>query len=112
MESPEQSIENIEALFSQLDAALRERPDTPEKLESFRIKYLGRKSGLFNDTKNYLDVIDDKDLKSSYWRRLSDLRKKLDKFVEETALRIEREGEGTHPTDLDLTLPGRVPAPV
>ena len=111
LESQEQSIENIEALFTRLDTALGERPSNPEELEEFRVKYLGRKSGLFNETRNYLIVVNDKELKSSYWRRLSELRKRLDSFVEETALRIEREGEGTHPTDLDLTLPGRVPAP-
>lgn len=95
-------IESVEAIRRDIQ---EQRIDSPEKAEAFRIKYLGRRSGVITDLFKRMKDVAPED-RRIYGQQLNALRDLAEARLRE----FESATNGSHEvdaTDPDLTLPGR-----
>jgi len=107
-ESPTTSVaDQISAVSAEIDTAALTNAD---EAEAFRIRFLGRKSGAVTDLFARMKEVPG-DQRKEMGQRLNALKRQaLDRL---DAAQSEQAGSSTSAaTNIDLTLPGRVPAPV
>ena len=99
--------ESIAAVQAEIaDAPL----DGPEAAEAYRVRFLGRKSGVITDLFAQIGTVDPSE-RRAVGQRLNALKQAAQDRLD-AALASAGRGGAEGATDLDLTLPGRVPAPV
>ena len=84
--------------------------DGPEAAEAYRVRFLGRKSGVVTDLFAQIGTVDPSE-RRAVGQRLNALKQAAQDRLD-AALADGGRGGAEGATDLDLTLPGRVPAPV
>ena len=84
--------------------------DGPEAAEAYRVRFLGRKSGVVTDLFAQIGTVDPSE-RRAVGQRLNALKQAAQDRLD-AALADDGRGGVEGATDLDLTLPGRVPAPV
>ncbi len=82
---------------------------TPDDAEAFRVRFLGRKSGVVTDLFGQIGTVAPEQ-RREMGQRLNELKQSAQTRLD-TALAGLEGGTEAGATDLDLTLPGRVPAP-
>ena len=95
----------------QIRRALEAEPiGSEEEAEAFRVKYLGRKSGLVTNLfKTITDVPPNE--RGAFGQRVNALKRAAEARLEDALGRLRQNGEEARTSGLDLTLPGRRPAP-
>lgn len=93
---------SLEALQAALDA---EPLTTPDEIEAFRIKYLGRKQGCITDLFKRIAQVPPAE-RGAYGQAVNALKQRAEARLAEATLAEARAEAGPH---LDLTLPGRRP---
>ncbi len=99
--------DEIAALDRELDDV---RLTTPDEIEAFRIRTLGRKSGRITDLFGRITEVEPAE-RGRTGQALNALKQKAEAAIE-TAQAALASSDGAERTDLDLTLPGRIPAPI
>ena len=99
--------DEIDALSREIDDA---RLSTPDEIEAFRIRTLGRKSGAVTALFGRITEVEPAE-RGRTGQALNALRQKAEAAIETAEAALTR-STGAERTDLDLTLPGRIPAPV
>ena len=77
--------------------------------EDFRVRFLGRKSGLITDLFSRIGTVAP-ERRGEVGQRLNRLKQRAQEILDKGLAKLEAE-TAAGATDLDLTLPGRVPAP-
>ena len=93
--------DSIERVHVDIDA---EPLDSNDQIEAFRIKYLGRKSGLITDLFSGIRDVPGPE-RGAYGQRVNALKVRAEARIEEAKSELASTGEKT---GLDATLPGRV----
>ena len=98
--------DEISALEREIDET---RLATPDEIEAFRIRTLGRKSGAVTALFGRITEVAPAE-RGRTGQALNALKGKAEAAIEQAQTALAGSG-GAERTDLDLTLPGRVPAP-
>ncbi len=107
-DSPTTSIEEqIEAVSAEIDSTSVTNVD---EVEAFRIRFLGRKSGVVTDLFARMSEVPG-DQRREMGQRLNALKQRAQSRLD-SALSEQVASSSEKATDIDLTLPGRVPAPI
>ena len=96
----------IDALRAEIDAATL---TTPEEAEAFRVRFLGRKAGAITALFGQIGTVPP-EARRETGQALNALRQSAEARLQD-AERALAQTASAEATDLDLTLPGRVPAP-
>ena len=100
-------------LHAEIDALEREIDDatltTEDEIEAFRIRMLGRKSGAITPLFGRITEVEPAE-RGAMGQALNALKQKAETKIEDAQAALAT-SSGTARTDLDLTLPGRIPAP-
>ena len=101
-------------LDAQIDAVQTEIDTAPltsaEEAEAFRIRFLGRKSGVITDLFAQMGTVSPEQ-RRALGQRLNALKARAQERIDDAQAVLTASGPAAT-TDLDLTLPGRVPAPI
>ncbi|MGB3544640.1 phenylalanine--tRNA ligase subunit alpha [Rubrivirga sp.] len=97
---------DIAAIQAEIDAAPLA---TPDDAETFRVRFLGRKSGVVTDLFSKIGAVPPEQ-RREMGQRLNGLKQSAQDRLDAALADLES-GTEAGATDLDLTLPGRVPAP-
>ncbi len=99
-------LEIVDDIREEIDA---ETIDSEEAAEDFRIKYLGRKSGKITDLFKQIRNVEPAD-RAEFGQRVNALKQRAEERLE--AFAADRQaGAGAAARSVDLSLPGRPPAP-
>ena len=99
--------DSVDQIHRALEA---EKIGSEEEAEAFRVKYLGRKSGLVTNLfKTITDVPPEE--RGTFGQRVNALKQAAEARLEDALGRLRQNGEEARTSGLDLTLPGRRPAP-
>jgi len=100
-------------LHAEIDALDREIDEahltTEDEIEAFRIRMLGRKSGAISPLFGRITEVEPAE-RGSMGQALNALKQKAETKIEDAQAALAT-SSGAERTDLDLTLPGRIPAP-
>lgn len=99
-------LENVDDIRRKLES---ESIDSEERAENFRIKYLGRKSGLITDLFKEIRNVEEAD-RAAFGQQVNALKERAEQRLEEFEAH-RRDAATPQKRDVDLTLPGRPPAP-
>ncbi|MEX0599103.1 MAG: phenylalanine--tRNA ligase subunit alpha [Rhodothermales bacterium] len=99
-------LENVDDIRRKLES---EPIDSEETAEEFRIKYLGRKSGLITDLFKEIRNVEPAD-RAAFGQQVNALKQLAEQRLEHFEANL-RDAETTRKRNVDLTLPGRPPAP-
>ena len=101
-------------LHDEIAALEREIADahlsTPDEIEAFRIRMVGRKSGVVTALFGRITEVEPAE-RGQTGKALNALRQQAEAAIETAEAALSTSG-GAERTDLDLTLPGRTPAPI
>jgi phenylalanyl-tRNA synthetase alpha chain len=99
-------LESVDEIQQEIES---ETIDSEASAESFRIKYLGRKSGKISDLFKRIQHVEPGD-RADFGRRVNELKERAEARLDAFDALREHPGAGEE-AKLDLTLPGRRPGP-
>jgi phenylalanyl-tRNA synthetase alpha chain len=101
----------LDAEIAAVQAEIDEAPITTDaEAEAFRVRFLGRKSGVVTDLFGKMGTVPP-ETRRALGQRLNALKQEAQARLDAATAALATE-TASGATDLDLTLPGRVPAPV
>ena len=99
--------DSVDQIHRELEA---ETIGSEAEAEAFRVKYLGRKSGSITNLFKTITDVPPKE-RRTFGQRVNALKQAAEARLEDALGRLRQSGDGIQTSGLDLTLPGRRPAP-
>ncbi|NNE46203.1 MAG: phenylalanine--tRNA ligase subunit alpha [Rhodothermales bacterium] len=97
--------DNLSQIRSEIES---ERLDSPEAIETFRLKYLSKKQGRITSLLKGIPSVEPAE-RRAYGQQINELKALVEQIIDSARTRLAARS-GAAASAIDLTLPGRVPA--